>query len=243
MPAAENNPENIIIHLPRQADETQQYEQLNPNDIETFSQQPFSDFIQEKLAKGETPVLARVTTPNGSNDFIHYFDQRKLHEKLQGTPPADFKQSNQYQDIINRLRIKNIDYFAVTTAKTALYTHSYRHILQAQTQYNQNVQSTSQSAPITMSQAERRRLLGALQQRPSYSCPTPDECITGCVLVVCAPILGCVMTPFTLLRDTCCCPCDHTENKCYPTTKEMTGATCGLYWDMCGIKCVTRRGN
>jgi hypothetical protein len=171
--------ENIAIALPKQQDQEQKYEHLNPSDIETFSTQPFYELIEDAHAKGASYGLARVQTHDdtakteANKNPIHYFDQYRLHEYFQGNPPADFKPCNEYKNPVNRFPIENIDYFAINVAaKTAIYTHSYAAILKGQTERCQRelwrqqnptvIVHSSDSAPTiarTMGNSERTGLI------------------------------------------------------------------------------------
>lgn len=233
-PSIQNNrKQNISIPLPKGRNKRQEYEQLNLDDIEMFSQLSFREFIQENLGKGNAPVLARVTTsqkPNRNNGTVHYFDQNALHQYLLDDPPTDFKASNEYKNPITTLPIQKIDYFSVTAAKTAVYTHSYRHILKAQDQCKQETQDQEllhpniQNAPTTMNDEE-----------PLHNAPCPIKCIVYSTL---ATGLCGFMLLFAIPHDTLCLPDNLDRGECYPETRQTCKMASNFCCDLCN--CITQ---
>src|SRR5271163_2184449 len=55
---------------------------------------------------------------------------------------------------------------------------------------------------------------------------TARDCENCLERVVCGAFFAIIFTPFTCAKDTCCLPCDSTENKCYPRTKSLWNLTC-----------------
>ena len=147
--------ENVItVALKQQQNEEQKSEHLNANDIETFSQQPFYELIEEAHANGTAYALARVQTHDdkaktaANQNPIHYFDQRKLYRYLKGKHPGDLKPCNEYENPVNRFPIQDIDYFAISVAaKVATYSHSYADILKEQTERRQRELLRTQNPP------------------------------------------------------------------------------------------------
>ena len=102
--------EDKIIVLPRNGDEIQNYELLKVNEIETFTNQPFSELITDE---GANFKLARVQ----AGGYTHYFHAHRLNVFLQansrsGFPAPDgFPISEKYKNPLNQQPIENIDYF------------------------------------------------------------------------------------------------------------------------------------
>src|SRR5271163_2613797 len=147
--------ENVItVALKQQQNEEQKSEQLNANDIETFTTQPFYELIEEAHANGTAYALARVQTRDdkaktaANQNPIHYFDQHGLHRYLKSKHAGDFKPCTEYENPVNRFPIQDIDYFAISVAaKVATYSLSYADILKEQTERRKRELLRAQNPP------------------------------------------------------------------------------------------------
>lgn len=101
------------------AGQVQPPEWIELDDIEIYSQETFAELIIAKQQAGSFFILARVTTRDADGYMVHYFDAHNINGEYGKYPFTKQFLIMSKQDRINRLPIRDIDYFMISDPNAA----------------------------------------------------------------------------------------------------------------------------
>jgi TPR repeat protein len=105
------------------AGQVQPPEWIELDDIEIYSQETFAELIIAKQQAGSFFILARVTTRDVAGYMVHYFDAHNINSEYGKYPFTQQFLIMSKQDRINRLPIRDIDYFMISDPNAAAFEY------------------------------------------------------------------------------------------------------------------------
>jgi hypothetical protein len=213
--------DTMTILLNRRPRQRQRFEKLNLDEIDSIHTESFRALGMQRLANGESLPLARVQTRGAA----HYYEASGLNAWMKQNRSRNFQPCHASRSPMSNLPITNIDYYTCNVvARTALYTHSYPHILYTQAAIPQEEQLADDHENMIANQAN-----DPINRDDRTKAAIPKE-ICNYVL---GPLCGCVLILPALCCDTVECLNAEQIECCYNTRISLL--LCQSYLDLCGI--------
>ena len=229
----ETGTDNIVLQLPKEhCWSRQQYETLNANDTETYTQETFANLIKAQHDQQAIYSLARITTMIGQQPVIHYLDAAESQKATNNLNP------------INRIAIEKTDYYKINPSDPRKAIHDFT-VLGALSAINARTRDEHSPLLINRSGESRARTrpsqcdcdqctdrlihassycfcaCNCCSRTCSYCCTRPLDACGGCCIIS-------IIIPMSCAVDTLCLPasclhacCTHDRLCVYGFTRAL----------------------